>query len=162
MKGQTMELINILLLVVSVSILLVISYFFSLRTSSIERGKVSLQQYKRLEAVVNEIFYSDVPLIEKTPAQLIGDAIHNRSDSLYYKELVYYGKARKSVNVTDIISDLMDSHFNNWKIEIYDKNRKLVEFEHYTIEEKNVITYNLPIPIPSYLGETVNVRIKVW
>ena len=78
MKGQTKEIMEIVILVVGVSVLLTMSYFFL--TSNVPQTKTLLveqQQYERVSDAVKNLFYARIPVIEKTYAQLLGDMIEN-------------------------------------------------------------------------------------
>lgn len=157
MKAQTSELIDILILVVGVSVLLVISNFIMIHIPGIGRERVNLRRYERLSSLVDVIFFSKLPFIEKTLAQLIGDSIEAESD------LVYYGEAYHSVNVTEIVEDVLNFYFNEyWHLEITsNEGKKLVDLG-YDIKTEELTTFNFPMPIPSNVGETVEVSLYVW
>ena len=157
MKGQTKETIEIVILVIGVTILLTMSYFFL--TINIPQTGTLLaeqQQYERVTDVMKNLFYARIPIIEKTYAQLLGDMVENDG-----YEIVDYGYEYGSVNVTEIIHTYFESYFEErWYFRIF--NEKQYDFGHDVPLNVRIRTFRSRLPVPSFSGEVVNIEFKQW
>jgi hypothetical protein len=114
MKAQTLELMEILAMVVGISILIILSYFLSSRSIEVSSSAVVEEsQYERVMKFVTNFFYSRIPEIDKTIAQLLADRILSES------EVVYYGERYGGLNVTKLIYDYFGQYFGDrWNLTI--------------------------------------------
>ena len=157
MKGQTKEIMEIVILVIGVSVLLTMSYFF-LTINAPQTGSllVEQQQYERVTDAIKNLFYSRIPVIEKTYAQLLGDMIENDG-----YEMVDYGYDYGSVNVTDAIYSYFKSNFEErWHFRIF--NGEDYNFGYDVPLNKRIRTFRMRLPIPSFSGEVVKIEFKQW
>jgi hypothetical protein len=113
-KGQTSELIELLILVVGVSILLLISYYlFTTKTPKIAAVVSELHKYERITDAVNEFYYTKISGTDRTLAQLIADRVASG------KNPVTYGKGFGNIDVDNQTIKFFDSYFGkNWRLEI--------------------------------------------
>ena len=157
MKGQTKEIMEIVILVIGVSVLLTMSYFFL--TSNIPQTRTLLveqQEYERVTEVVKNLFYARIPVVEKTYAQLLGDMIVNDG-----YEMVDYSYDYGSVNVTKIIYSYFEPYFEeNWHFKVF--NEKEYSFGYYIPLSKRIRTFRMKLPIPSFSGEVMEIEFKQW
>jgi sugar lactone lactonase YvrE len=114
MKAQTLELMEILIIVVGISILILLSYLlFSRSMEASSSATVEESQYVRVMKFVSNFFYSRIPEIDKTMAQLLADRI--LSDT----EIVFYGERYGGLNVTKITYDYFGQYFDErWNLTI--------------------------------------------
>jgi len=112
------EPIEITLLVVGVALILVVSYFlFTSAYSSKSSFQTEEHQYEVLGEASKNLFYTKIPYIDKTLAQLIGDRFLQDSDT------VYYGQDYGSVNVREVVDNYFTNYFKkNWKFSVYLKS----------------------------------------
>ncbi|MEM5829297.1 MAG: hypothetical protein QW040_00385 [Candidatus Aenigmatarchaeota archaeon] len=115
MKAQTTELMDLLILVVGVSILFFITYFFSSSRSQESMAMVSAQyQYERVVEAVRNFFYIKIPKFDKTYGQMLGDMIVNGGE-----DIVNYGEKYGGINVTKLIYEYFDFHFQDkWNLNL--------------------------------------------
>ncbi|MEM5870321.1 MAG: hypothetical protein QXR09_04130 [Candidatus Aenigmatarchaeota archaeon] len=115
MKGQTIELIEMLMIIVGISILLILFYFSYYRTSLPQEEILTEEiQYERITNFVVNFFYSRIPGIDKTVSQIFSDRLLSDSD------IVYYGERYGAVNFSQIIYDYFDSYFDKrWNLSIH-------------------------------------------
>ena len=116
-----MELMEILILVVGLSILLILSYYlFSQASSASSTILFEETQYEKITSFTSNFFYTRIPGIDKTISQLLADRIVSDND------VVYYGEQYGGLNVTKIIHDYFNSYFSNrWNLSI-SVNAKIV------------------------------------
>lgn len=155
MKGQTKEMMEIVILVIGVSVLITMSYFFL--TSNVPQMRTLLieqQEYEMVIEVVKNLFYARIPVVEKTYAQFLGDMIVNDG-----YEMVDYGYG--SVNVTKIIHSYFESYFGgNWHFKVF--NGKEYDFGYDVPLNKRIRTFRMNFPIPTFSGEVVEIEFKQW
>jgi len=156
MKGQVMELMDIFILVVGVTILLMISYFIFSRGTEVKVFTAKRERYEKMGMVTTLMFYTKLPFIEKTFSQVIGDVIISQN-----QESIYYGNAYGFINGTQVIYDVLTKYFQNkWKFEVSYEDKQLT----YGYEPKtsNVVVMNFKIPIPGHVGGVANARLTIW
>jgi hypothetical protein len=157
MKGQSMEMVELVVIVIGSSILIVSSYFFF--TGRVpEEAELSTEQhmYEILAEDVKNFFYTKIPTIDKTYAQMLGDMIANDAN-----DTVYYGDRYGGINVTKIIYEYFDSYFEkNWHLKVYDT--KGYNFGYEVPSQIRVRTFLVRYPVPSYAGEVIEFELKEW
>lgn len=122
MKGQSKEIIEITLLVVSLSIVLIISFFlFTSKTPHLKFLIAEKHQYDRITDTIRVYFYSKPRGIDRNFAQLLGDSIYEGGD------VVSYGKDI-SINVTDLTYQYFDEYSGkgHWHLTISQTGRAIV------------------------------------
>lgn len=160
MKGQTTELVEILILVVGVTILSILSHHFLI--SSTEGNVQEVMEAKEFNRVMDEMivfFYEKIPMLDKNMAQILGDYLR-WSEASY----VFYGKYHGSLNVKEFIEHHFNSTFGqNWNLETSYKNKK-VEFGFNVREGVRTRTFIIRLPVPKALtdGEVINVKFTQW
>jgi hypothetical protein len=152
-KAQTMELLELLILVVGIVIILSISYFiFTARSPNLFWSTVEQHKYERITDVANEFYYSKISGTEKTLAQLLGDRIAGRNP-------VTYGIGFGNIDVDNLAIQLFNSYFDkNWKFEA----RGLILGHEIPKDISRVQTFEMPIPVPSIKNEVWNGYLYVW
>lgn len=156
MKGQTKEMMEIVILIIGVSVLITTSYFFL--TSDVPQTRTLLieeQEYERVTDAVKNLFYARIPVIEKTYAQLLGDMVVNEY------EIVDYGYDYGSVNVNETIHSYFESYFEeNWHFKVF--NGKEYNFGYEVPMDKRIRTFRMKFPVPSFEGEVMEIEFKQW
>jgi len=116
-----MELMEILTIVIGVSILLVLSYFLFSKTSESSSSVLTEEsQYEKVTVFVSNFFYSRIPEVDKTVAQLFADRLLSDGD------IVYYGERYGGLNATKIIYDYFDSYFDKqWNLSVHVKKKTI-------------------------------------
>jgi len=155
-KGQTREMLEILLLVVGVSILIsIFHFFFSSKLQSLKLSTVETHEYERLMNSIINIFYSKVPGVEKVIAQLLADMVANQ------EEMVEYGEEYGGVNITAIIEDYFNQIFDEgWRLEVRDGKAFVFGFKEPINRRIRTVVFKLPIP--SKEGKCVDIVLKEW
>jgi len=157
MKGQTKEMMEIVILVIGVSVLIAMSYFFL--TSNIPQTRTLLveqQEYERVTEVVKNLFYARIPVVEKTYAQFLGDMVVNDG-----YEIVDYGYDYGSVNVTKMVHSYFESYFEeNWHFKVFNGNE--YDFGYDVPLNKRIRTFRMKFPVPSFSGEVMEIEFKQW
>lgn len=159
-KGQSKELIEILILVVGITILQVVLYYFlvSLR----EKGAqivVEEKEFNKILDAVNGFFYNRIPVIDKNIAQVLGDCLR-WCDGNY----ILYGKYYGELNIKDVVESYFIASFGEgWHLEASYKDRKL-EFGYKIPEVERLRTFMIKLPIPKALtdGEVIDVKFTQW
>jgi len=155
-----MELLEILTVVIGVSILLVLSYYFF--TSSREKSMQVITEEKEFNRLTNDItgfFYNRIPVIDKNLAQVLGDYLRWGENSN-----VFYGKYYGILNAKEIIEIYFNSTFENkWHLETSYNGEKF-EFGFETPENMRLRTFIIKLPIPKSLtdGEVLDVKFTQW
>lgn len=110
-----MELMDLLILVVGISILVFISYFFFSSRTQQSVSMVSTQhEYERVVEATRNFLYTKIPKFDKTYGQLLGDMIVNGGE-----DVVDYGDKYGGINVTKLVYDYFDSHFQDrWNLNL--------------------------------------------
>jgi len=151
MKGK-MELMEILILVVGITISLSLFYFSSQKLI-FSRSKVMVEtsKYEKLMDASRNFFYARIPLFEKTYAQLLADLISTEG-----RDVVYYGERYGGLNVTKVIHDYFYSYFEKrWNLRAGD-----LVFGYEIPKERR--TFVMKLPLPSFTGEVIDVVISIW
>jgi hypothetical protein len=155
-----MELIEILILVVGISVMLTISYHFL--TSSAESSTQAVIEEKEFSRVMDEIvvfFYEKVPIIDKNLAQILGDYLRWGE-----KPYILYGKYYGNLNVDAFVGNHFNSTFDqNWHLETSYKGKR-VEFGFKVPEKTRLRTFIIRLPVPKALtdGEVIDVQFTQW
>jgi hypothetical protein len=154
-KAQTIELVEILILVVGVSLMFIISQFFIVSKYSSSTSQLTEEQeYEKVLNVVKNFLYTKIPVFEKTYGQLLGDMIVNDV------EIVDYGKKYGGINVTEVVYEYFSFYFqNNWYLKIPEKNKF---FGFNPPSDKKITTFLMRFPIPSYIGDVIDVEFGKW
>lgn len=115
MKGQSKEIIELLILVVGIIVALLIYYFFFVRTqSSVSSLETEQHEFERVGDTVKDFFYTKVPGFDKTYGQLLSDMIIAEG-----KDVVDYGQRYGGINVTKVVYEYFDSYFpKKWRVTI--------------------------------------------
>jgi len=113
-KGQTSELLELLILTVGVSIALILSYFlFTTRTPKLSSILAESHQYDRLTDITNEFYYAKIAGTERTLSQLLADRIAAGENP------VFYGKDWGNVDVDNQTTQFFNTYFDkNWRFSI--------------------------------------------
>jgi hypothetical protein len=113
-KGQSSELIELLILIVGVSIALIISYFFfATGTPKVSNILIESHKYDRLTDITNEFYYTKIAGTERTLSQLLGDRIASG------KNPVLYGKDWGNIDVDNLTVQFFDTYFNKkWRFSV--------------------------------------------
>jgi hypothetical protein len=155
-----MELMELLILVVGISIVLIISHSFL--TSSEETNVQMVVEEKEFNRVMDEVivfFYEKIPILDKSLAQVFGDYLRWGNSSY-----VFYGKYYGNLDVKEFVEDHFNSTFErNWHLEA-SYNKTSVEFGFKVPEKIRVRTFMIRLPIPKALtdGEVINVEFTQW
>ena len=112
-KGQTLELMELLILVVGTVVLISVFYFLSIiAIPSSSDILAQYHQYERVTDAVNAFYYSKISGTEKTLAQMVGDRVVSENP-------VSYGKAVGTIDVDKLVMNFFNSYFEkNWRLEI--------------------------------------------
>lgn len=115
MKGQSTELIELLILIVGASVLILISYFlFSAKFPQISSSIAERHKYEMVTDVTKNFLYTRIPEIDKTYGQMLGDMIVNGGE-----DIVEYGERYGGINVTKIVYEYFDKYFpERWSLNI--------------------------------------------
>jgi len=149
-----------LILVVGVSILLIISYSFF--TSSVESNTQIVVEEKEFNRMMDEItifFYEKIPVLDKTPTQVLGDYLRWGNESY-----IFYGKYYGVLDAKEFIENHFNSTFDkNWHLEAYYKDKK-IEFGFEVPQKRRLRTFAIRLPVPKALtdGEIINVMLTEW
>jgi hypothetical protein len=155
-----MELMEILILVVGITVILTISYYFF--TSSAESQAQMILEEKEFNRVMDEVvvfFYEKIPIIDKNLAQVLGDYLRWGENSY-----ILYGKYYGILNVKEFVENHFNSTFDqNWHLETSYKGNK-TEFGFNKPEKTRLRTFIIRLPIPKALtdGEVINVEFTQW
>ena len=78
-----------------------------------------------------------------------------------FDDVVDYGDRYGGVNATKIIYDYFDSYFyGRWHLRVLGKKEYNFGYEAPTNIRKR--TFLMRFPLPSYIGEVVNVEFEQW
>lgn len=157
MKGQTSELLEILILVGGSLILILISYFLFTNTSSQTTSlTVEENQFERITNSVTEFFYVRYPLIEKNLAQMLADSIDSG------QPVVFYGERYGSLDVEKIITEHFNSIFGDrWHLETVHKSKK-VDYGFNIPQNVRIRTFIIKLPMPGMGGDVLDVKLSQW
>lgn len=155
-----MELIEILILIVSIIILLTISHNFIISSAeSNVQMAVEEKEFNRMMDEVIVFFYEKIPILDKNIAQILGDYLRWGENSY-----IFYGKNYGVLNVKQFIENHFNSTFGqNWNIEASYQGKK-IEFGFSIPEKIRTRTFMIRLPIPKALtdGEVINVKFTQW
>lgn len=167
-KGQAMELIEILVVVIGATVLITISYFlFTSRASLFSGIAVESHKYDKITDVVNEFYQSKIAGTERTLSQLLADRIINKNP-------VIYGKKFGNIDVDNQTIQFFNSYFGNtWRFEIKSVAYEINATNHtsseainlgYTIPNYNrrIQTFEMLIPVPTIENEVWKGYLYVW
>ncbi|MEM5777491.1 MAG: hypothetical protein QXJ06_03505 [Candidatus Aenigmatarchaeota archaeon] len=117
MKGQTNEIVNLVILIVVITVLFLLSYFI---TTSPQRSTQSLLEkeykYNLGKNALYGFYYTKIPGVEVSYATLIGYRKINGNP-------VYFGEFYPYVDVDEMITEYFTQYFgNNWYFEMKDFN----------------------------------------
>lgn len=159
-KGQSRELIELLTLVIGITVLLIISYYFL--TSSRERNMritVEEKEFNRILDDVTGFFYNRIPVIDKNLAQVLGDCLRWCD-----KSYILYGKYYGGLNVKEVVEIYFNSSFGErWHLETFYNNTKF-DFGYKIPSNIRLRTFIIKLPVPKALtdGEVVDVKFTQW
>jgi hypothetical protein len=167
-KGQSMELMEILIAVTGVCVLLIISYFlFGSRGSFLSEVVTESNKYDKMTDVVNEFYTSKIAGTQRTLSQLLADRI-------IAKNPVIYGKKFGNIDVDNQTAQFFNSYFGkNWRFEVksvvYDVNATNQSSSEainlgYRIPNniRRLQTFEVLIPVPTIENEIWKGYLYVW
>jgi hypothetical protein len=160
MKGQTKELIELLILAIGLVIALMISNFFlvSLK-STISESFVDVFNYERIGNVVNAFYLSKVSGTGRTLSQLLGDRIATEANPVIYGD--YFG----NIDVDNQTIQFFDSYFGkqHWQLKTkLPSGKEFILGYEILINIRRVQTFEILIPIPSLENKIWKVDLSVW
>jgi len=153
-KGQSMELIELTMLIVAISIMLIISYFmFTSRTSKINEPITEEHVYARLGDVVTSFYNTKISGTKRTLAQLLADRIVAKLAN------IDYGEGVGIINVDKQVTEFFDAYLDKkWSL----SNNQL-SFGHEIPNNINrKISYTIMLPVPSLSSEIVTLNLYTW
>lgn len=151
-KAQTMEILEILVLVVFSSILIIIFYNISTQRFSqlVELSSERTHEAKNSVILIN-LFYTEITGTNRTLAQMIGDMISSG------EEMVRYGKGLGVLNVTEVLKYFLDNYLENWQLNLgFEKIGKPID------EKKRVYSLEILIPVSDPEGRFEKVYLYWW
>jgi hypothetical protein len=153
-KGQ-LELLELTILIVAMSIMLIISYFmFTTKTPKLKSLVAEEHLYSRLGDVVTSLYNTKISGTERTLAQLLADRVVTNSGN------IDYGKEIGIINVDEQLTEFFDAYLDEkWNL-TYDQ----LSLGHEIPKNiKRKITYPIILPIPSALySEVVTLNLCTW
>jgi hypothetical protein len=151
-KAQTLELIEILVLVIFSSLLIIFFYALSTkRVSELTELSVERNQEMKNSLLLVQLFYSEITGTNRTLAQLVGDAISCR------REMVKYGKGLGVLNVTEVLQYFLDNYFENWQLDLkFKKIGKEIE------SKKRIYTAEILVPLSDPAGNFERIYLYWW
>ena len=157
-KGLS-ELIELTLLVAGVVMLVVVLWINQANLAGKQKAYLEIvHRYERLYSVIPNFYYTKVPFVEKSIAQMIGDLISTRNK----RGTVDYGQFFGSLNVTRVIVDSMNSWYgNSWHLVVKGK-QTMIELGNKNVPRLHS-TYVLPLAVPgSVEGEIIYAKLEIW
>jgi len=153
-KGQSTELMELMILVVSLSIMLIISYFiFTSKTPKIEGLETEEHIYTRLGDVVISFYNTKISGTKRTLAQLLADRIVAKSGN------IDYGEGVGVINVDKQVTEFFDIYLDKkWNL----SNNQLSLGHEVSNNIKRKISYTIMLPIPSSSSEIVTLNLYTW
>jgi hypothetical protein len=151
-KAQTLELIEILVLVIFSSLLIIFFYTLSTkRVSELTELSVERNQEMKNSLLLVQLFYSEITGTNRTLAQLVGDAISCR------REMVKYGKGLGVLNVTEVLQYFLDNYFENWQLDLkFKKIGREIE------SKKRIYTAEILVPLSDPAGNFERIYLYWW
>lgn len=151
-KAQTMEMVEILGLVVFSSILIIIFYNISIqRFSRLAELSSERTQEARNSVILINLFYTEITGTNRTLAQMVGDMISSGG------EMVRYGKGLGVLNVTEVLKYFLDNYLENWQLNLgFEKIGKPID------EKKRVYSLEILIPVSDPEGRFEKVYLYWW
>lgn len=152
MKGQAMEMIEIVILVAVVSILITLSYFTITSSFSAYKKLIARQAlYTRLLNTVMVLYNVKPDGIERTLAQVLADRL------VAGESVISYG--RNTVNVDEHITRFLSYYFtHNWSLKSEEYNFSLG----YENQDRTKICSIVPLPLPSLYQDVTKLSLCVW
>jgi len=157
-KGQSMELVELTVLVVAISIMLIISYFMlTTRTPEIKGLVTEEHIYTSLGDTVISFYNTKISGTKRTLAQLLADRITGNSEN------IYYGEGVGIINVDKQVTEFFDSYLDEkWNLTSETLTHQL-SFGHETPKDINrKITYKIIIPRPSLSSDVIILNLDTW
>lgn len=102
MKAQTLEMFELLILVLIASVLVIFFYFFLTPKQTLTLEE---QESIRISEALKNIFYYKIPGVDKTLAQIFGDRINTN------EEIIDYGAFLGGVNSTAIAYNYFENYY---------------------------------------------------
>jgi hypothetical protein len=153
MKGQTNEMLNLTMLIISISIIFLISYFITTAPQkSTEELLIKETKYSVISDAVNNFYYSKPTGADISYSQLLGYRLALKKNPIYFGEFYPY------VDVDKMITEFFNKYFQNeWYFKIDFQGE---EIEYGNEKMKNAQAVEILIPLPS--NNIVSGYLYVW
>ncbi|MEM2175340.1 MAG: hypothetical protein QXI58_06940 [Candidatus Micrarchaeia archaeon] len=151
MKGQTNEIINLVILVVIVLVLFILSYFLTSRPQRSTAQLIEMQsKYDAAKKAVLGFYYTKVTGVEVSYVTLLGYRLINGNP-------FYFGEYYPYVDCDKMVEEYFTEHFaNNWGFELKDI------YLGYKKPSSNYQTIEILIPVPSQNNRIERGYLYVW
>ena len=157
MKGQSSEIMNIVILIISVSIILVLSYFlFSKTGTSLKKNIVTESRYETAIDLSIAFYNAKVAGTHRSLAQLTGDSISLKSPK------VPYGIGFGLVNVEDQLVDFFNTYLGEKWALVYEGDGYSFNLGHDIPTIKDKVTYIILVPLPTSGKDIAELTLYTW
>ncbi|MEM5867665.1 MAG: hypothetical protein QXG39_07080 [Candidatus Aenigmatarchaeota archaeon] len=114
-KGQTLEILEILFLLVGIATVLLIVHFRQVNINESQKELLAREHlYNRVSDAILVFQSSKIYGTEKSLASLLSDAINNEDLT------INYGKGYGEINVSKLVSEFFENYFGkNWRFVVY-------------------------------------------
>jgi hypothetical protein len=152
-KGQ-LELLELTILIVAMSIMLIISYFmFTTKTPKLKSLVAEEHLYSRLGDVLTSFYTTKISGTKRTLAQLLADRIATNSEN------VDYGLETGVINVDKQVTEFFDTYLDKkWNL----TNRKISLGHEIPKNVERKISYVIVLPLPSLSSEVIILNLNTW
>jgi hypothetical protein len=157
MKGQSSEIMNIVILVVSMIVVLTLSYFlFSKTGTSLKQNLITESRYETVIDLSIAFYNAKVAGTHRSLAQLTGDSISLKSPK------VPYGIGFGLINVENQLKNFFDTYLGeNWAL-IYRGADYGFEVGYEIPKIKSKVTYNILVPLPTSGRDVAELTLYMW
>ena len=158
MKGQTSDLINIAILIISVLVVLLLSYFLFSKTGvSLRQNIVTESRYETVIDMTTAFHNAKVSGTDRSLAQLAADRIVLENPKVTYG--VYFG----AINVDAQLEDFFTSYFGDkWALVFNDDRYEGFKLGYPIPKLKDKVVYNILVPLPNIGKEIVELNLYTW
>ncbi|OGI15086.1 hypothetical protein A3K63_03835 [Candidatus Micrarchaeota archaeon RBG_16_49_10] len=158
MKGQSSELLNIAILVISTVIVILLTHFLFTKTGvSLRQNLVTESRYEEVIDLTTTFYNAKIAGTRRSLAQLTGDRIVLEIPD------VPYGKVGGTIDVDQQLTDFFSTYFGERWALVYDGDK----YESFEVGYKiptlgNKVTYIVLVPLPNIGKQIAELSLYAW
>ncbi len=157
-KGQTREMLDFAILVVSISVVFILFYLIIISPQKkTEQSIVNYHTYNRVLNAVNDFYYSKISGTQMNLPIFLADRI------ILNKTPVYYGEGYPNIDVDNMTTNFFNIYFDDrWQLEVPIKESKPFRLGHEKPRSTDIQSFELLLATPTINNEVIKGYLYVW